>query len=86
MKELSDIRVHRVNILLLNTFGSIICSNLFWNPSKSLQCSKGGRADTDLYPEEGRSSEAQVNALKMSKTHYYLIQGIKENAKEFGYS
>lgn len=41
----------------------------------SLQCSRSGSADTD--PEERRSSEAQVNALKMSKTHYYLIYDVK---------
>lgn len=42
-----------------------------------LQCSKGGSADTDLCPEEGGSSEAQVNALKTSKTHYYLIYDVR---------
>lgn len=43
------------------------------SPSMSLQCSKGGSADIDLCSEEGRSSETQANALKISKTHYYLI-------------
>ncbi|KAM6347786.1 myopalladin [Alca torda] len=28
------------------------------------------------YPEEGRSSEAEVNALKMNKIHYYLIYNV----------
>lgn len=30
MKELSEVRVHIVNILLLNTFKRIICSNISW--------------------------------------------------------
>lgn len=62
----------------------------------SLSYSKSGSAHTDLfyapeclYPEEGRSAEVEVNAMKMNKIHYYFIYNVKftrEHAKEFGYS
>lgn len=47
----------------------------------SQEHSKRGSADTFKlqnvsYPDMGRSSEAEVNALKMNKIHYYLIYDV----------